>query len=133
METLPSVALLCSLVAAFFSDALSSPDAPILLVPLLAWVTAVVIYRHRYRFVVGATSFLILFHVAGWLLVVGFVLSWSGTCAIRDDDPGFGFILVVIGGPMLAFGWWLYRRARGILRRMHDQLAARTAAPEPKP
>ncbi|MBN1488302.1 MAG: hypothetical protein JXA69_00165 [Phycisphaerae bacterium] len=100
--------------------------------PILIWIGLIIAFLRRYRSTTGATTLLLLFHVTGWLLVIGFCLCLSSACILGFGSTGPALTTVMIGAPMLALGWWLYRRARGILRRMHDQLAARTAAPEPK-
>ncbi|MGB9625431.1 MAG: hypothetical protein ACPMAQ_11265, partial [Phycisphaerae bacterium] len=82
-------------------------------------------YHRRYRFVLGAVQVFAMFHVCLWLFVVGIGLVCGGLCsAMLDDRVAPGLLGVcLVGAASLWFGGWLYRRARGKLAHMYEQLA----------
>jgi hypothetical protein len=127
MESLPAGA--CASAAVILMFALMAHGAGwanlITLLFGVGWLWLVVAYRRRYRYVMGATRLLVLFHVVSALWVVGSGIALMGCMVVTSPfspSRGVGSTVLLVGVGMLAAGGWLYVRARAILGRMHDQL-----------
>jgi hypothetical protein len=88
------------------------------------WVFRARAYFRRYRFVLGAFDVFVTLHVCLWLFTIGLPFTWGGACYVMSGAGTSKGLVTCFGGTaVLVFGRWLYKRARGMLREMYDQLA----------
>ncbi len=141
MESLPAISAVSALFGAYFAILafLERPWRPTLTDVLHAfiacavlgaavWLVSTFCYVHRYRFVLRAREMLVLFHLCAALFFVSIPLGYGGLTQLLSPSTGYSLsaLAAALGGAgALALGVWLYRRARRILRHMHDQLAGR--------
>jgi len=90
---------------------------------VITWTGTTWLFVRRYRFVRGATRMLALFHLCAPLLLFGFIFAISGADVAVNPMSVWNVGRLLLGLGMLGAGIWAYRRARGILRRMYEQLA----------
>lgn len=137
MESLPAICALlfwaaagCGVLLAAYP---SAGSAALALGFVVGWMGATIAFFRRYRFVLGATQVVVLHHVCALCFWFGTLTTWMACGVVLGRPPRAGvagLILLLAVWGTLALGAWLYKRARGILGNMHDQLATPDRGPE---
>jgi len=89
---------------------------------VITWIGTPWRFVRRYRCVRGAARMLALFHLCAPLLLFGFIFATRGVDVAVNPMSVWNVGSLLLGLGMLGSGIWVYRRARGILRHMYQQL-----------